>query len=357
MTFDFAIIGGGIAGVSAASRLAQIGSVVVLEAEDALSFHASGRSAATFEPDYGAPATVALNRASHAELHALGVLGPLGVMVLAGPGEEGAFDADCTAFSLHEISPAEARARVPALDPDAILRAAVSASAEDFDTDAFLQHHARNARAAGARIMTRAPVTAMVRTGGRWQLTTSQGTVEAGHVVNAAGAWADRVAEMAGVAPLGLQPFRRSMARIPAPAGMDVSDWPMLIGAGESWYAKRDAGALIVSPADADPVDPHDAFADDMVLAEGLARYEARVTTPVTRMLANWAGLRTYTPDRTLAIGPDRRVPSFLWLAGQGGQGFQTAAAASRLLADRVAGRAPDLPADIVAALDPGRFA
>ena len=146
------------------------------------------------------------------------------------------------------------------------------------------------------------------------------------------------------------------MARIPAPGGHDVSKWPMMFGPGEDWYAKPDAGALIVSPAEEDLMEPHDAWADDMVLAEGLARYEEMVTEPVTRLLASWAGLRTFAPDRVLVIGPDVREPGFFWLAGQGGYGFQTSAAASQLAADLIGGRAPELSAELVAALSPGRF-
>jgi D-arginine dehydrogenase len=146
------------------------------------------------------------------------------------------------------------------------------------------------------------------------------------------------------------------MARIPAPGGHDVSGWPMLFGPGEDWYAKPDAGALIVSPAEEHAMAPHDAFADDMVLAEGLARYEAMVSEPVTRVLANWAGLRTFAPDRVPVIGPDAAEPSFLWLAGQGGYGFQSCAGAARLLGDLVAGRAPEVGAEMAARLSPARF-
>jgi glycine/D-amino acid oxidase-like deaminating enzyme len=161
---------------------------------------------------------------------------------------------------------------------------------------------------------------------------------------------------MAGVAPLGFTPLRRSMARIPAPGGHDVSRWPMIFGAGETWYAKPDAGALIVSPAEEEHCAPHDAFADDMVLAEGLARYEEMVTEPVTRMLANWAGLRTFSPDRVPVIGFDVAQPGFFWLAGQGGYGFQSAPAASKMAADLVLGQATGLDAGLVAALSPARF-
>lgn len=171
------------------------------------------------------------------------------------------------------------------------------------------------------------------------------------------GAWDDQVAALAGVAPLGLTPLRRSMARIPAPGGLDVAGWPMIFGCGESWYAKPDAGALIVSPAEEDPAAPHDAWADDMVLAEGLARYEEMVTAPVTRMIANWAGLRTFAPDRVPVIGPDAAEPSFFWLAGQGGYGFQTSPAAAGLVADLLTGRAPAVGQALADRLSPRRFA
>jgi len=147
------------------------------------------------------------------------------------------------------------------------------------------------------------------------------------------------------------------MARMPAPGGHDPASWPMIIGAGETWYAKPDAGKWIVSPAEEDPVDaPHDAWADDMVLAEGIARYQPFVTEDVTRVETTWAGLRTFSPDRTLVLGRDAAEPDFIWCSGQGGYGFQTAPAASQLLADLIAGRAPALPPEIVAALSPERF-
>jgi glycine/D-amino acid oxidase-like deaminating enzyme len=131
----------------------------------------------------------------------------------------------------------------------------------------------------------------------------------------------------------------------------------MIFGAGESWYCKPDAGALLVSPAEEDLMPPHDAFADDMVLAEGLARYEEMVTEPVTRVIANWAGLRSFSPDRVLVIGADAVDPAFFWLAGQGGYGFQTCPAASQLGADLLLNRSPELGAGLIAQLSPSRFA
>jgi D-arginine dehydrogenase len=354
---DFLIIGGGIAGVSAAAHLAPLGSVLLLEAEDALAHHASGRSAATYEPDYGSPAVVALSHASGDAFRAMpGVLGPRDLMLVARADEAEAFHADGAAMGFRDLALEDAFARLPILNPAVVAFAGLATSAADIDTDLLLQTWLRAAKADGARVELKARVTAIARDGDAWSVAWSGGSARARHIVNAAGAWVDQVAAMAGVAPLGFTPLRRSMARIPAPQGHDVSGWPMVFGPGESWYAKPDAGALIVSPAEEDPADPHDAWADDMVLAEGLARFEAYVTTPVTRLIASWAGLRTFAPDRALVIGPDARAPSFLWLAGQGGQGFQSSAGAATLLADLIAGRSPSLPADVVQALSPARF-
>jgi glycine/D-amino acid oxidase-like deaminating enzyme len=357
MTHDFLIIGGGIAGVSAAARLAELGSVVLLEAEDALAHHASSRSAALYEPRYGAPAVVGLSMASGDYFRSVpGVLSPRGLMLVAKADAREGFEHDLKAMEFDRISIDEARAIVPILNPDTVALAGYASHAEDVDTDLLIQGFSREAKARGAQIVTRAQVTAIRKDAASWRVSSAAGEFAAGMIVNAAGPWVDKVAAMAGVRPLGFTPYRRSMARIPAPGGHDVSRWPMMFGPGEDWYAKPDAGALIVSPAEEDLMEPHDAWADDMVLAEGLARYEEMVTEPVTRLISSWAGLRTFSPDRVLVIGPDRREPSFFWLAGQGGYGFQTCPAASRLAADLIGGRASDLDAGLVAALSPARF-
>lgn len=357
MEHDFVIVGGGIAGVSAAARLSALGSVLLLEAEDALAHHASGRSAALYEPRYGLPPVVELSLASGDFFRAADkVLSPRGLMIVGRAEEAAEVASDAGTMHLEMMSVAEARAIVPVLN-DRVAVAAYGNHAWDIDTDLLLQGFAREARSRGATILTGAKVTGIRREGAGWRIATATGEHVGAVLVNAAGAWADAVAAMAGVRMLGLQPNRRSMARIPAPGGHDVSRWPMLFGAGETWYAKPDAGALIVSPADEHPMEPHDAWADDMVLAEGLARYEEMVTTPVTRLLASWAGLRTFAPDRVLVIGRDPVEPAFFWLAGQGGYGFQTSPAASRLAADLLGGTKPELDAGVVAALSPGRFA
>ncbi len=357
MDMDFLIIGGGIAGVSAAAALSPLGTVLLVEAEQFLAHHASGRSAAMYEPRYGAPPVVELSLASGDHFRSIpGLLSDRGLMILGGPGEEDTVAADARTMHLSPVTIAEAMAMVPILNPAALTAAAYAPEAWDIDTDLLLQDFARTARANGARLETGTRITSLSPDGTGWRATWATGSTTARTVINAAGAWADPIAAMAGLAPLGLVPHRRSMARIPAPGGHDVVRWPMIFGAGESWYAKPDAGALIVSPAEEHATTPHDAWADDMVLAEGLARYEAMVTEPVTRMLSNWAGLRTFAPDRVPVIGFAPTAPGFFWLAGQGGYGFQSSAAAARLTADLIGGTAPALGPGLVAALSPARF-
>ncbi|MFD0978079.1 NAD(P)/FAD-dependent oxidoreductase [Tropicimonas aquimaris] len=357
---DFLVIGGGIAGTSAAAALSTLGAVTLLEAEPALGYHASGRSAAMFLESYGNGPVRALNAASAATHRETGVLSPRGLLIVAGPGEEERFARTHAAFGATPVTPGEAAALWPILDTAACTRAAHLGEVFDLDTDRLLQHFARTARENGAVIRTGHTVSAVTRLDGGWAVEARSGgettTIEARILVNAAGAWADQVAAMAGVPSPGIQPYRRSMARIPAPGGLDTRSWPFVDEVAERWYAKPDAGAWLVSPAEEDPMDPHDAWADDMVIAEGLARYEAFVTEPVTRVETTWAGLRSFAPDRALVIGPAPSDPAFLWCAGQGGYGFQTAPAASRLLADLVAGRPPELDPALCAALSPARF-
>lgn len=355
MDCDILIAGGGIAGVSAAAELAPFARVMLIEAEDNLAHHSSSRSAALYEPHYGPPAINRLSLESRDALDEAGVLSPRGVMVVAGDGQAEAFAKDMLSMHLAEITADEAAARFPALDPARVLRAGIGDHAWDIDTDRLIQTYVRQARSHGAQILTRAPLTGLTRTAQGWRAATPLGEIAAGLVVNAAGAWADRVAAMASLRPLGIVPHRRSMARIPAPGGMDPVSWPMIFGAGESWYAKPDAGALIVSPADADPTEPHDAWADDMVLAEGLARYEALMRFPVERLLSSWAGLRSFAPDGSPAYGQDPSDPAFIWFAGQGGYGFQSAPAAARFVANVALGRSVD--AKLARLLSPARFA
>ena len=355
-TSDILVIGGGIAGISAAARLSGDAQVTVIEGEKALGYHASGRSAALIEENYGAPSVQALNKATIGYLRDGGYLSPRGLMIIADRHEEEAFYSDLAHMGVEQISPDDALRLVPILAAERIAFAGYHADAHDIDTDRLLQDFAKELRRNGGQIDTGHPVTAITRNGDMWEVTAGAQTYHAKKLVNAAGAWADQIAILAGVAPLGITPFRRSMARIAAPGGYDLSRWPMFLGVGETGYAKPDAGALLISPAEEDPTDPHDAWADDMVLAEGLERYQNMVAVPLTKPIATWAGLRSFAPDRTLVLGPDPADPDFIWSAGQGGYGFQTSAAASQLVADLTLGNTPSLPDTVVAALRPDRL-
>jgi len=355
---DFLVIGGGIAGVSAAARLSHLGKVTILEAEDALGYHTSGRSAAMFEETYGSTSTVALNRASRDYLATAneGVLSPRGLMLIGKHDDADAFANDMDAMAMEPMTFAEALQIIPILNPVAVKHIGYHKHAWDIDTNMLIQNFAREVRANGGTIQTGQRVNKISKTSAEWRATTDKQEFSGKTLINAAGSWVDQTAVLAGIRPLGFTPFRRSVARIPAPGGLDISGWPLMFGPGETWYAKPDAGKLIVSPAEEDPTEPHDAWAEDLVLAEGIARYEGVVTEPVTRLENSWAGLRTFSPDRSLVIGPDPVEPSFFWVAGQGGYGFQTSAGASRLVADLIAGNQSELDMSVVTALSPARF-
>lgn len=363
-TADVVVIGAGIAGVGAGAWLAEGGARVrVLEAEAAPGYHATGRSAAMFIRNYGNATLRALNAASLPVLSGAApeaegsVMAPRGALMVASAAEGEALDTYLAGSEGAEEIATDAALRLcPILRPDAALRAAWEADAQDIDVHALLQAYLRRLRRAGGRIETAARVTGLSRTGGAWRVATSSGAMAAAIIVNAAGAWADHVAAMAGARLLGIEPRRRSAAILPAPEAHAVGRWPLVVSAAERWYFKPDAGRLMVSPADEDPVPAQDVQPDDMVLAEGLQRFADAVTVPVTQVLHRWAGLRSFAPDRTPVVGPDRALPGFVWLAGQGGYGVQTSPALSQLLADRVLGRRPALPGAVVAALDPGRF-
>ncbi|MEM9138716.1 MAG: FAD-binding oxidoreductase [Pseudomonadota bacterium] len=358
---DILVIGAGIAGCGAAARLAGDARVVVLEMEDRPAYHTTGRSAATFILNYGNDVLRALNRASEetlrngADLAEAGFLTPRGVLQVEEPGQTQEFEAYTSgATGLEIVDSQQVLDLFPIYRPDRAVRGAYEADASDIDVDGLLQAYIRMLRARGGRIVTGAEVTALSHAGGIWTVETKAGAFQAPTIVNAAGAWGDRIAAMAGIAPVGLTPMRRTVAVLPT--DQPTQDWALTASVGETWYAKPDGGRLWVSPADEDPVEPHDAYPDDMVLAEGLHRFEQATTMPVTRVERSWAGLRTFAPDRTPVNGFAPEADGFYWLVGQGGYGIQTAPAMSQLAASAIMGEAPDLPVETVAALSPGRF-
>lgn len=365
ISVDVAIIGAGIAGVGVAAGISGSHSCVILEQEERPGYHSTGRSAALFLRNYGNAVIRTLTAASapiyedrDTALFPHPLLSPRGLLMVADQqGRQRISDSLDGAPTLKEISIAEAVARVPILNRYWLAAAAYDADGQDIDVAALHEGWQKQARANGVRIVCSAPVTHASRSGGLWTITTPSLRIRAATVVNAAGAWADQVARSCAVLPVGLQPLRRSMAVLPVPESIDTRGWPAFEDARETWYCKPDGGRFFVSPADEDPVEPHDAFADDMVLAEGLHRFEQAVTIPVTRVERSWAGLRTFAPDRTPVVGFDRTADGFFWLAGQGGYGIQTAPALSKLAARLLRGLTPSGDVEsVIDALSPNRF-
>ena len=344
---DFLIVGGGIAGVSLAAELAPHGRTLVLEQESALGYHATGRSAAVVALFYGPPPVRALTQASlstllEAEVDGHRLARSKGMLMIELPGQGGALDAFLSDPTRRgqacEVAPEEACRRVPILLREAVARACWEPDLWALDADGLLQWYRRRARAAGAEFRLNAEVTALARAGDAWQVTAGGVTVQAGIVVNAAGAWADTLATRAGLRPLGLQPKRRTALTVPAPAGHDVQGWPAVIDMGETRYFKPDAGVLMLSLADETDSPPCDAWADDEDVATAVDRVQQMADLPVERVIATWAGLRTFAADRVPVVGWAQDGERFLWLAGQGGYGLQTAPAMAQLAAAMVLG-------------------
>lgn len=351
---DILIVGAGIAGAGLAAALADRRNVLLIEQEAWPGHHSTGRSAAIFIQNYGNAVIRALSAASRPlfeepdpDLFAAPLLSQRGILYVAAEDELADHEALLgKSAGLVPMSADEAVGMVPLLDPARIAAAAYERDASDIDVNGLHQGWLKKAKSAGAALRVDAALLGARRIGGKWQVETSQGSVEANVIVNAAGAWADTVAQACGLSPVGLTPMRRSIAVLPWPEGYERAHWPLVASSGDRWYFKADAGRLLVSPADEDPVEPHDAFVDDMVLAEGLDRYQQAVRAEVTHVEANWAGLRTFAPDRTPVVGFDQAGEGFFWLAGQGGYGIQTSPALSMVAAALLLKEAPPLGID-----------
>lgn len=336
---DFCVIGGGIAGLSVAAALAGRHRVLLLEREAALAGHATGRSAALYAPAYGNRVVRALTRASRPLLAAGedgdsdSVLAPRGELLVARGDqldslERLAAELGATGQSVRRLDGAAARARVPVLAPG-IVAGLFDPAAQDIDTAALVERYRRRFAARGGELRRSAEVVAIESSAGAWRIVTATFTVACAVVVNAAGAWADAIAALAGVAPLGLRPLRRSAATVELPAGVDARRWPCVIDADEQFYFKPDAGRLLLSAADEVPSPPVDASPDDLDIATAVDRVERATCLEITRIASRWAGLRTFAPDRSPVIGFELAAAGFFWLAGQGGYGLQTAPAAA----------------------------
>ena len=363
--FDAIVIGAGMAGATAAAHLAATHRVALLEAEESAGYHTTGRSAAIWIRNYGPADVRALTVASRPFFEAppAGFApGPIfaqrAVVTLAPAGQRDALQAMLDAGEgLEPIAVEEVAAMVPALRRDYPVAAAIERDAFDMDVAGLHQGFLQSLRRAGGVIALRHKAGRIMRRGGAWHAETSSGaTFTAPVIVNAAGAWGDEVARIADVSPIGLQPKRRT-ALIVDPGAHDCADWPLVGDAGHSWYVRPEARRkLMVSPADETDMPPHDAQPDELDVAIAVDRMQAALDIPVHRVEHRWAGLRSFTPDRSLAIGPDAGAPGFFWFIGQGGYGIQTAPAAGALLAALVRGADPGALAAILPLVDPNRF-
>jgi D-arginine dehydrogenase len=354
---DVLIIGGGIAGASAAYELAALGKVIMLERESQCGYHATGRSAASFTENYGNALIRRLAIASRpffehppAGFCEHPLVKPRGMITIARKDQLGLLDEQLSTgrtlvASMHAITPAAAIARVPVLRPDYVAGAILEPDSREVDVNGLYQSFLKQARIRGARILVEAGAETIRNRDGRWIVETPRGRFAAPVLVNAAGAWADQVAAMAGVQPVGLVPKRRTAFIIEAPTGVTVSGWPLVNDVGDKFYFKPDAGRIFVSPADMTPSEPMDAYPEDMDVALGVERLEQATTIPVQRIAHSWAGLRTFAEDNSPVVGPDDTAEGFFWLAGQGGYGIKTSPALSRICAELI--RHKRMPLDI----------
>ena len=338
-THDFLILGAGIAGASIGHFLAPHGRCVMLERESQPGYHSTGRSAAQFIASYGPAQVRALTRASEpffknppAGFADAALLTPRGLLTVAGPDEMHHLDEAWAV--LRDISPrgrrlgaAEALAMVPALRPEKVNAALYEPDSFDMDVHAIHQGYLRSYRRAGGALVCDAEVVAIARRGGLWHARTAAGSEYAAPVlINAAGAWCDAVAQMAGLAPIGLVPKRRTAFTFLSPEGTDAARWPLLLAADECFYMKPDAGALLASPVNEDPTHPQDVQPEELDIALGLHALE-QWTTLTPRPTHTWAGLRSFVSDGELVGGFDATAEGFFWCAAQGGYGIQTSAA------------------------------
>ena len=347
MNYDIAIVGAGIAGASLAAAIGDRARVLLLEAEDQPGYHATGRSAAFWSETYGGPAIQPLTTASGANLREGGYLEPLGSLHIGRDEDERALEAFLAAFADTPVAlePVDPATLVPGIRPD-WRHGVIEASCAYIDVGRLHADRLAAARQAGAVVETRAELASAERAGGRWSITTRDGRSFAADVlVDAAGAWADVVARAAGVRPIGIQAYRRTMVQLLtdplAPPNLPhVADIQ-----GRFYFKPESGGRLWLSPHDETPVDPHDVAPEEIDVATAVDRFERVVDWRVEKLERSWAGLRSFAPDRAPVYGFAPDTPGFFWFAGQGGFGIQTAPAAAEIGAALLVGG--DMPAGV----------
>lgn len=371
--FDYIVIGAGMAGTSAAYELAASSRVVVLEQEDRPGYHSTGRSAALYAETYGNRTVRALTTAGKAFYlgppsgFAQGpLLTPRGVMLIGRADQRpslAAFLAEVSGLGsrIRAIDSSEARALVPVLREGYVVGAVIDPDSMDIDVHALHGGYLRGLKARGGSLILDAAVQGLARADGAWVAETKVGKFRGRAIIDAAGAWADEVATMAGAMPVGLVPKRRTAILFQPPAGVDPRSWPSVIDVDEQFYFRPDAGRVLASPADETPMPPCDVQPEELDIAILIDRLEQAADLPVKRVEHRWAGLRSFVKDKTPVVGFDPRIDDFFWLAGQGGYGIQTAPGISRLVAALAAGKpVPQDMADlgvVAGDLSPARIA
>lgn len=339
--YDIAVVGAGMAGASLAAALGASrhgrASVLLLEAEERPGYHATGRSAAFWTESYGGPRVQPLTTASGTFLRDNGFLSPRGGLTIARTGQEAKLEAFAARFAalgvrVEVLGRGALEARVPGLRPGWTL-GAMEPDCRDIDVAGLHQHYLATARRAGAELWCSARLAAARQDAGGWRLALADGReAVAAILVDAAGAWADGVAELAGVRPLGIAPLRRTIAQLRVAPAVPP-DLPLVLDISERFYFKPEAGRLWLSPHDETPSSPCDAAPEEVDVATAIGRLEEVVDWRVERVEHRWAGLRSFAPDRLPVYGFDPATPNFFWFAGQGGFGIQTAPAAADLAA------------------------
>jgi D-arginine dehydrogenase len=372
-TCDFIIVGGGIAGASAGYALAEHARVVLIERESQFGYHSTGRSAAVFLKSHGPEVIRALASGSKGFLlnppdgfTESPLLRPRGILFIGRVDQVPLLDhqaAECARFisGVRRLDARETRAMAPILREDYIAGAVYDPEAMDLDVHAIHQGFLRGMRAHGSKTLTGAELIELKYAGGAWTAVTAAGSFSAPVVMNAAGAWCDKVASIAGVRTVGLVPKRRTAFVFDPPAGLDCRAWPGIHDIGENFYFKPDAGKLLASPADETPMEPCDVYPDDLDVAIAVDRIQQAANLPVTHIDRKWAGLRSFVADGCPVVGYEPEATGFFWIAGQGGYGIETSVGMGRLSSSLARGRG--VPSDLASlgvraeTVAPGRLA
>ncbi|MCJ2188175.1 NAD(P)/FAD-dependent oxidoreductase [Novosphingobium beihaiensis] len=333
--YDIVVVGAGMAGASLAAAIGTHASVLVIETEERPGYHTTGRSAAFWCESYGGPDVLSLTLASRPALETLGLLTPRRALTLGRKGEEARVEAFARKYSaagveVEMLGRAGIESHVPGLREDWVC-GAFEPSCCDIDVASLHQHYLKLARKAGVDIACRAGLAAAERTDSGWMLTLADGQrIAAAILVNAAGAWADPVARLAGVQTLGITPYRRTIAQLAvSPAAPD--DLPLVLDISGAFYFKPEQGRLWLSPHDETPSPPCDVAPEELDVALAIDRFEQVVDWRIDRLEHRWAGLRSFASDRLPVYGFAPEDRAFFWFAGQGGFGIQTAPAAAEL--------------------------